>query len=203
VGRTEHWDTVYSSKRPDEVSWFQENPSYSLGMIQAAGLTSEQRVLDVGGGASVLVDRLLELGFSRPGVLDLSSAALATSQQRLGASSDEVEWIVGDVLSIRHTHQWDLWHDRAVFHFLVDPDDRARYRDAIYSAVAPGGHVVIATFGPDGPERCSGLDTIRCSATDLAAELGDGVRLVEHSIEEHATPQGKNQQFVYARFLRL
>jgi SAM-dependent methyltransferase len=202
VDRAEHWNTVYSKKRPDEVSWYQADPSYSLELIKAAGLTRKQRVLDVGGGASILVDRLLDLGFTRPGVLDLSAAALASSQERLGEAAGEVDWIVGDVLSYRPDHPWDLWHDRAVFHFLVDAADRRRYREALYWAVPAGGHVVIATFGPQGPERCSGLDTVRYSATKIASELGDGVRLVEDRLEEHSTPQGKMQQFVYARLVR-
>lgn len=199
----EHWEAVYTRKRPDEVSWYQEDPALSLELIGSTGLPSGARLLDVGGGTSVLVDHLVEAGFEKVGVLDISLAALRASQERLGEPAGSVEWLEADVLEYRPPHPWDLWHDRAVFHFLVDPEDRARYRDSLYRSVPEGGHVIIATFGPEGPRRCSGLDTLRCTAEDIEKELGDGVRLVEVRTEHHRTPAGVDQQFVYARLSRV
>jgi len=203
VSRREHWEAVYESKRPDEVSWYQEDAALSVRLIESTESGPGARILDVGGGASVLVDRLIEAGFSDVGVMDLSSAALHASQGRLGEASAQVEWIEGDVLAYRAPRPWTIWHDRAVFHFLVDPLDRTRYRESLYRSVPPGGHVIVATFGPDGPRRCSGLDTLRYSADGIARELGDGVRLIETCTEDHRTPSGVEQQFVYARFVRV
>ncbi|MDH3270069.1 MAG: class I SAM-dependent methyltransferase [Gemmatimonadota bacterium] len=203
MSRHAHWESVYRTKRPDEVSWYQSEPGISLDLIRATGEGPSARVLDVGGGASVLVDRLLEAGFEHIGVMDIAPAALSASRDRLGPRSDAVEWVEADVLEYRANEPWDIWHDRAVFHFLVDPEDRARYRASLYEAVAPGGHVIVATFGPEGPTRCSGLDTLRCSADEIAAALGDGVTLVESRTEVHRTPSGADQQFVYARLLRV
>lgn len=203
MNRQKHWQRVYSDKQPEDHSWFQSDPRISLELIQASALTSDGRILDVGGGSSLLVDRLLDLGFDRPGVLDVSENALNASKERLGNASEQVEWVVSDVLTFEPAAPWDLWHDRAVFHFLVDPDDRERYRDVLYRTVPIGGHVIVATFGPDGPERCSGLDTIRCSAADIARELGPGVKMVEERADEHRTPQGSAQHFIYARLVRV
>jgi len=203
VGKRDHWETVYSSKRPDQVSWYQSDPGLSIELVRATGLGHTAQILDVGAGASVLVDHLLDEGFERVGVLDLSSAALRASQQRLGEAAGAIEWTEIDVLDYQAPHPWDLWHDRAVFHFLIDPHDRARYRESLYNAVPPGGHVIVATFGPDGPRQCSGLDTARYSAEDLARELGPGVRLIEARAEDHRTPSGAVQSFVYARLLRV
>ncbi len=203
MSRRAHWEAVYESKRPDEVSWYQEDPALSMELVESTNPGPEARVLDVGGGASVLVDRLIQAGFTGVGVVDLSSAALRAAQQRLGRAAPEVEWIEADVLEYRAPHPWTIWHDRAAFHFLVDPQDRLRYRESLYGSVPPGGHVIVATFGPEGPRRCSGLDTLRCSADDIARELGDGAHLVETRTEYHRTPSGVEQQFVYARFVRV
>jgi SAM-dependent methyltransferase len=203
MSRREHWQTVYANKDTDQHSWYQSVPSVSLDLVSETRLTSEKRVLDVGGGASVLIDLLLDRGFTRPGVLDVSENALEASRARLGQAADQVEWIVGDVLDFQPDHPWDLWHDRAVFHFLVDQEDRASYRDALLRAVPVGGHVIVATFGPDGPERCSGLEVFRCSASEIARELGAGVELLESRTEEHMTPQGRAQNFEYARLVRV
>jgi SAM-dependent methyltransferase len=174
-----------------------------LELIRATGSGRDARILDVGGGVSALADRLLEDGFERVGVLDVSAAALSASRQRLGSASHGVDWIRCDVVEYRAREPWNVWHDRAVFHFLVDPVDRARYRDALYRAVPEGGHVIVATFGPDGPERCSGLPTLRCSAEDIAGELGAGVELIDSRTETHLTPSGMWQEFVYARLVRV
>lgn len=202
VSRRDHWEAVYTSKQPDEVSWYQAEPQMSLELIRATETGHNARVLDVGGGTSVLVDRLLEEGFENVGVLDISSAALSSARQRLGDSSASVEWIQADILDYRTGSSWDVWHDRAVFHFLVDPVDRARYEETLHSSVQEGGHVIIATFGPEGPRRCSGLETLRCTPQDIERELGGSVRLVEARTESHRTPSGVDQQFVYARLVR-
>ncbi|MDX1577440.1 MAG: class I SAM-dependent methyltransferase [Gemmatimonadota bacterium] len=201
--RREHWQTVYRRHRPEDVSWYQSDPALSLEMVRATGLGPDARLLDVGAGASRLVDRLLEAGFRHIGALDISEAALAASRERLGEAAGRVEWMVGDVLDFRPSHPWDLWHDRAVFHFLVVADERARYREALYRTVPEGGHAILATFAPDGPRRCSGLPTLCCSAEDIVDELGPGVRLVEARREEHETPSGAIQPFVYARLERV
>ncbi len=197
-----HWQRVYGEKAPDEVSWYQDHPTYSLELIRATGLGRHARVLDVGGGASRLVDFLLEVGFVRVGVLDIAESALAEARRRLGASADRVEWIEGDVRSFQPPDPWNLWHDRAVFHFLLDPLDRAAYQTALHRSVAEGGHVVIATFGPHGPTHCSGLEVARYSPTDLAGEFGPALELVESRTERHRTPTGAEQEFVYGRFVR-
>ena len=197
---------MYREKAPDEVSWYEEHPSVSLDLIRATGLGHEARVLDVGGGASRLVDCLLEGGFVHVGVLDIAGPSLAASRERLGAvggpPADAVEWIEADVRTFRPSAPWDSWHDRAVFHFLLDPDDRAAYRATLARTVPEGGHVVVATFGPGGPQRCSGLEVCRYSPQSLAEELGPALRLVESRIERHRTPSGAEQEFVYGRFVR-
>ena len=199
----EHWEAVYDGKRSDEMSWYQSDPSVSLKLIQATGVGCDAGVLDVGGGASVLVDRLVGVGFQRLGVLDLSKSALAAARARLGTAANQVEWLEADVLHYHPPTPWDVWHDRAVFHFLVDDADRLQYRASLYRTVPEGGHAIVATFGPDGPERCSGLPTLRCSASQIEDALGEGVRLVEERTEYHTTPSGAVQHFVYARLQRV
>lgn len=199
----DHWQGVYEAKAPDAVSWYQETPATSLELIQAAGVGPDARILDVGGGASRLVDHLLENGFRRVGVLDLAGSALHVARARLGAKADAVEWIEGDVTSWEPGEPWDLWHDRAVFHFLVSEEDRAAYRARLLSALRSGGHAVVATFGPGGPLRCSGLEVKRHSVDELAAFFGPELALVESREEVHETPAGKKQEFVFARFRRV
>ena len=200
--RGEHWDEVYRRRPTEELSWFQAEPTPSLDLIGATGVGHDARILDVGGGTSLLVDRLLDLGFRRPGVLDISGVALELARRRLADRSDAVTWLEADVLEYDPEEPWDVWHDRAVFHFLVDPIDRARYRASLLRSVRRGGHALVATFGPEGPVSCSGLATVRCSAEDLARELGSRFRLVESRTEHHRTPSGVVQQFVYARLER-
>jgi SAM-dependent methyltransferase len=199
----DHWSHVYQTKGEDEVSWFQETPASSLKMIRATGLGPEASVLDVGGGASRLVDALLDDGYRHVGVLDVAPEALATARTRLAERASAAEWFAADVLTFESPHPWDLWHDRAVFHFLTDPDGRARYRDVLLRTLAPGGHVVTARFGPGGPERCSGLPVQRYDAEALAAALGPELRLAEHRIEAHSAPTGAEQEFLFARFVRV
>lgn len=196
----QHWDEVYARKAEDAVSWFQPRPEASLALIAATGLERHEPIVDVGGGASRLVDHLLAEGHTDVTVLDVAAAALAKSRARLGKAADGVHWIVADITRWQPERRYRLWHDRAVFHFLTDPADRAAYRRALEAGLAPGGQAVIASFALDGPERCSGLPVQRYSPATLAAELGPAFNLLEQLQEEHATPAGKPQRFQYSVF---
>ncbi|MEP6591724.1 MAG: class I SAM-dependent methyltransferase [Gemmatimonadota bacterium] len=194
----QHWDAVYATKAATDVSWFQPEARLSLELIQAAVPERSAAILDVGGGASLLVDGLLAAGYRALSVLDISAAALEQARTRLGARAVEVAWLDADVLSVQlPAAAFDMWHDRAVFHFLTAPSDRRRYLDQVRHAVCPGGHVVVATFAEDGPTRCSGLEVARYSAEALTAELGTGFRLLRSRREDHLTPSGSRQRFTY------
>jgi ubiquinone/menaquinone biosynthesis C-methylase UbiE len=193
-----HWESIYQTKLVDQVSWFQEHAELSLQMIHNTGLGKDAAIIDVGGGASTLVDSLVTEGYTDLTVLDLSSAALSVAKQRLGKYADTVDWIEGDItITELPIHRFDIWHDRAVFHFLIDPADRHAYVERVMRAVRPGGHVIVATFAEDGPKKCSGLPVMRYQPESLHAEFGDAFLLVEHKKETHHTPFGTNQQFVY------
>lgn len=200
--RERHWEALYRRQAPTRVSWYQDSPTRSLAMIERTGIARDARIVDVGGGASTLVDRLLERGFANVTVLDIASAALAAAKARLGERAQRVEWVVADVTAWRPPGLYDLWHDRAVFHFLVEESDRRAYAATLCAALAPGGHAIIATFALDGPERCSGLPVMRYSADGLAGELGVDFHLIESAPETHVTPAGVEQRFLYARFTR-
>lgn len=194
----QHWEQVYSSKASNAVSWFQQHADQSLRLIHNTGLGKNAAIVDVGGGASVLVDELVAEGYSDLTVLDLSAAALAVAKQRLGKQADTVHWMEGDITRAEFPlHRFDIWHDRAVFHFLTAPEDRQAYVERVMRAVRPGGHVIIATFAEDGPEKCSGLPVMRYKPESLHAEFGDAFLLVQHEKEAHQTPVGAIQQFVY------
>jgi SAM-dependent methyltransferase len=193
-----HWETVYTQKAPDAVSWFQPHAQHSLDLIARTGLALDAGIIDVGGGASTLVDDLLERGHANISVLDLSASALRAAQMRLGADAGRVNWIEADITTVALPAQsCDLWHDRAVFHFLTDSAQRAAYVRAVLNAVRPGGHVIIATFAEDGPLQCSGLPVMRYSADALHSEFGAPFELLEHRRETHHTPAGAVQQFTY------
>lgn len=200
--RAAHWERVWRQRSPEEASWHQPRPRTSLRLLRGAGLPARARVLDVGGGASTLVDHLLDLGF-RPGVLDVSPAALDRARVRLGERAGEVEWFAADVTAFRSPHPWEAWHDRAALHFLVDEPDRLAYRASLLGALAPGGVAVIAAFGPEGPTRCSGLPVRRHSADDLGELLGPELVVEESSIETHETPSGIAQSFLACRLRRV
>lgn len=201
VDRMRHWDAVYQAKAPTGVSWYQPHLRQSLSLVRASPLGKDARVIDVGGGASTLVDDLLDAGFRRPAVLDVSRQALERAKTRLGARADEVTWIEGDVTDVSLPAQaYDVWHDRAVFHFLVTEEDRAAYVAQLRRALRPGGQAVIAAFSPNAPPTCSGLEVIRYSPERLSAELGGGFTLLDSSIEAHQTPFGTTQEFIYCRF---
>lgn len=195
--RRGHWNKVYSSKRPEELTWFQARPRASLRLIRKAGLGPGARIIDVGCGTSLLTKALLEEGFENLSVLDVSDTALAMAKGLLGKSAEKIEWFTADLTEFEPPHRWDLWHDRAVYHFLTGEKDRDAYHRALNASVEPGGHVILATFAPDGPERCSGLDVIRYGPESLQAELGTQYELCGSVHETHRTPSGGAQKFVY------
>lgn len=193
-----HWERVYQTKRPDQVSWYRPHLDVSLELITKTISNHDARIIDVGGGEATLVDDLLASGYRNVDVLDLSETALDVARQRLGTSATSVGWLRGDVTSYPfEPSTYDLWHDRAVFHFLTDPSARSAYVRQVLHAVKPGGHVIVATFGPEGPAQCSGLDVVRYDSTSLHDQFGERFELLGHELEEHTTPAGRLQQFVY------
>ena len=200
--RRAHWDGVYRTKRENEVSWFQASPALSLDLIHAAGPERHASIIDVGGGASRLVDALSDEGFTDLTVLDVSEAATETAKARLGARATDVTWIVADVTQWEPKGTYDVWHDRAAFHFLTAPEDRAAYAERVLQAVRPGGHIIIGTFALDGPERCSGLPVVRHDADSIGAVLGPSFKLTESRRHDHQTPMGGSQKFQFSRFQR-
>ena len=198
--RKRHWDQVYRSKSAVETSWYQEKPATSLAMIRNVEAGFDQGLIDVGGGASLLVDHLLRAGYRDLTVLDLSAASLEQAQRRLGRDAERVRWVVADITEYSPDRRFAVWHDRAAFHFLTDLDDRRRYVETLRSALMPGGQAIIAAFAPDGPERCSGLDIVRYDADALGTVLGRSFRLLEERRERHLTPQGREQRFGFYRF---
>jgi trans-aconitate methyltransferase len=202
ANRKAHWEAVYTTKGENEVSWFQENPSPSLELIDLAGSTPDSAIVDIGGGASRLVDGLVASRFNHLTILDVSEAALEAAKTRLGARASQVQWIVADVTKWDSTQTFDIWHDRAAFHFLIDAADRSAYVTCMKRAVKPGGHVIIGTFAPDGPEKCSGLLVNRYDATSLAKELGQGFELIDSRRHDHSTPWNSAQRFQFCTFRR-
>jgi SAM-dependent methyltransferase len=198
--RKAHWEKIYSEKGEEDTSWFQPRPETSLALIEASGEPPSAALIDVGGGVSRLVDHLLDLGWQRLSVLDISSTALETARQRLGEHASRVEWLETDLLDGSVGGPYRIWHDRAVFHFLTEPADRERYLEQLSTALEPGGSCIIATFGPEGPQQCSGLPVQRYAPQALAAMLGDRFTLEETRTEVHRTPAGKDQNFIYCRF---
>ncbi len=194
----DHWEKVYTTKPVAGVSWYQEHAAQSMALIRATGAPKSAAIIDVGGGASTLVDDLLAEGYGSVSVLDLSAAALAAARARLGERAAAVVWIEGDILQLALPAQaYDVWHDRAVFHFLTREEDRRAYVAAVRRAVKPGGHVIVATFAEDGPTQCSGLDVMRYSPQQLHAQFGDAFALLRQEREEHHTPFGTRQKFIY------
>lgn len=198
MNKKTHWEDIYGSKAPDQVSWYQEHAQYSLQYIQNTGVQKADQIIDIGGGASILVDDLLADGFQNISVLDISQAALQVARERLGVRAKQVTWIEADITQANLPYQtYDVWHDRAVFHFLTQAADRARYIEVVKHAVRKGGHVIIATFATDGPDRCSGLEVMRYSPESLHAEFGEGFEVLDSTHETHQTPFGTEQKFIY------
>ncbi|HMF18987.1 MAG TPA: class I SAM-dependent methyltransferase [Gemmataceae bacterium] len=194
----QHWEKVYTTKAPEAVSWYRVHLETSLELIDRAAETRSAAIIDIGGGESTLVDDLVLRGYQNLTVLDISPTAIAVTRARLGAAAERVKWITGDICEIElEERAYDIWHDRAVFHFLTAPEQRLGYVRQVTRAVKPGGHVIVSTFGPEGPVRCSGLETMRYDAEELHDEFGRQFRLVESSKELHETPFGTKQQFLY------
>jgi SAM-dependent methyltransferase len=200
--RQAHWNQVYTTKAEREVSWFEPLPEISLEMLDAAGMTAESCVFDVGGGDSHLVDALSARGLDCLAVLDVSGAALERARTRMGSAAHVPMWIEADVTGDWTLKPMDMWHDRAVFHFLTTPEDRARYKRHLLDTLKPGGAAIVATFAPDGPEKCSGLPVERYSPEQLAAELGPEFELRDARAHVHTTPWGRTQSFQYSRLQR-
>ncbi len=193
-----HWETIHRTKAPAQVSWYQNHPVLSLDFIQRTGVDKSCHIIDIGGGISTLADDLLREGFTQITVLDISGAALGIAQQRLGGLASQVAWLEADITQAHLPYQaYDVWHDRAVFHFLTQPQDRQRYVQAVYHALKKGGHVIVATFAPDGPSRCSGLEVMHYDPDCLHDEFGDEFRLIDSAREAHVTPFGTEQKFIY------
>jgi len=193
-----HWSKIYQTKGADQVSWYQVNPALSLHMIQQTGIALDEPIMDVGAGASTLVDHLVNLGYQNLTLLDLSAEALQVAQMRLGEKARALTWLEGDVtMASLPEHHYAVWHDRAVFHFLTDPHARQQYVQQVARSVRVGGHIIIATFALDGPEKCSGLDVVRYDPQSLHAEFGAQFKLIRDTKEAHHTPWGTEQQFVY------
>ncbi len=196
-----HWENIYKTKSPQEVSWYQPHLERSLKMISGLDLPKTAEVVDVGGGASTFPDDLIAVGFRNITILDISKEALKVSKDRLGNKANSIHWLEADVtqVSLKPNH-YDLWHDRAVFHFLIKPEDRQKYVNNLRGALKPGGYALIATFGPNGPLKCSGLEIVRYSAESLKKELGEAFELEKHFAEIHKTPFDTTQEFLYCLF---
>jgi SAM-dependent methyltransferase len=199
----DHWEKIYRDKKPDELSWFQPEPARSIEWIGSVAESRDAGIVDIGGGASVLVDRLLALGYKNISVLDISGAALGVARRRLGPAAERVRFIEADVTRCTQDLACDLWHDRAVFHFLTEAEDRNCYVDLLRRSIRPGGHVILATFAPDGPEKCSGLPVRRYDSRLVLEELGSGFQLLREEAEAHRTPADKEQRFRYFLLQRL
>ena len=200
-GRKAHWENVYHNNSPLKVSWYQKEPVLSLQLIHNAGIALDAPIMDVGGGASLLVDYLCEEGYTNIEVLDIAATALAHAKERLKDKACGVEWHNTDVVNFVPPRNYSLWHDRAVFHFLTEKTDREKYISVVKQALQPGGHLIIMAFAIDGPVRCSGLEIVQYDAEKLMAELGEGFKLVEEGHETHQTPAGSIQKFAYFHFV--
>ena len=200
ASRQAHWENVYTTKDENEVSWFQQSPAPSFELITQAGATHASAIIDIGGGASRLVDHLVGQGFEDVTVLDLSGAALEAAKRRLERRADPVHWVVADATAWEPVKAYDIWHDRAAFHFLTEEKDRAAYIARLTQGVKAGGHAIIATFALDGPEKCSGLPVARYDGASLAWTLGSKFQLVHTRRHEHTTPWGSRQMFQFSVF---
>lgn len=195
----EHWESIYQTKKPNEVSWYQEKPKTSLNLIAEVGLGKNAGIIDIGAGDSKLVDNLLDLGFRNITALDISSVALEKAKKRLGNKADAVKWIVSDLREFETSDRYDLWHDRAVLHFLTAEEDINKYVEVIRRFLKPNGYLILSTFSENGPKRCSGLD-IKQYSEDSVKELFSDFEHVKSFEEEHLTPWEASQIFIYSIF---
>jgi 2-polyprenyl-3-methyl-5-hydroxy-6-metoxy-1,4-benzoquinol methylase len=194
-----HWENVYSTRAPESVSWYRAHLEASLALTARAGVAASASIIDIGGGESTFVDDLLVRGYKNVTVLDVSRTAIEVTKKRLGSAAEQVRWLEGDILKIElEPRAYDLWHDRAVFHFLTTPAQRIAYVRQVANAVRSGGHVIVCTFGPEGPTKCAGLEVMRYDSESLHDEFGGRFRLVESSKELHKTPFGTTQQFLHS-----
>ncbi len=198
MNKKAHWENVYRTKGRDEVSWFREHLDTSLRMITNTGVGKDAAIIDVGGGNSTLVDDLLEGGFVDVSVLDISAKAISDSKERLGVKAEQVNWLVADITDVElPVDHFDVWHDRAVFHFLTDAEDRRKYVGLVMRSLKRGSHIIVASFSLEGPQKCSGLDVMRYSPESMHGEFGNNFQLIESLGETHNTPFGTTQEFVY------
>jgi 2-polyprenyl-3-methyl-5-hydroxy-6-metoxy-1,4-benzoquinol methylase len=198
----EHWENVYQKEAPEELSWYQDNPEMSLKLIAATGVGFDGNIIDIGGGASKLAGLLVVQDHKKVTVLDIASRSIEEAKLALGEQSNRIKWIEADVTNYNFAEEYDLWHDRAVFHFLTDRPDRKRYVDAVQQSLKASGHLIIATFGLKGPRKCSGLHVVRYSPETLHKEFGNNFDLVETSVEVHSTPSKVQQKFIYCHFTK-
>lgn len=203
MDRKEHWEKIYRDRLPTEVSWYQVKPQLSISLILATGIGKDKRIIDVGGGASKLVDHLLDLGFNDLTILDVSSTALERNKSRLGERAKNVTWLEADITKLDRPEKYDLWHDRAVFHFLTSQYDINSYIEVMNKALRTGGHLIISTFSLEGPPKCSGLDVVRYSPESLHKEIGENIELLESKEETHITPSQVHQKFIYCRLIKI
>ena len=201
--RKKHWRDVYQDKSSSELSWYQKEPKLSLELIRSTNAASNDAIIDIGAGTSVLVDYLKKEHYTNLTVLDISENAIAIAKKRLGKSAKSINWIVSDITKFDVFQKFSLWHDRALFHFLTDPSDRGIYVKALINAVRPEGHLIIATFAIGGPKKCSGLEIVQYDSEKMIAELGDNFKLVEERKEVHITPANKEQKFIFFLFRRV
>lgn len=203
MSRKQHWESVYQNKSVDSVSWYQDHPTVSLELIKQSGIEQDAEIIDVGAGASMLEDYLLTQSYTNITVLDISATAIEHARARLGANAGRVNWVVSDITTFESPRRFRFWHDRAVFHFLTDADDRARYLQKLNQYLEPGGFFLLATFGIGGPEKCSGLDVVQYDRASIQAFLGERFHLLQEQSEEHITPAGKPQNFNFFLFRLL
>jgi len=202
INKKSHWENIYQNKSPSEVSWYQDTPTISLELISACSLSNDVEIIDIGGGASTLSDCLLEKGYTHVTVLDLSENALEHSKQRLGEKANLIDWHVEDITQFSAPKRYYIWHDKAVFHFLTDVNDREKYKNVLNASLKTGGYVIIAAFAIGSATKCSGLEIVQYHAIKLKNELGDNFTLVEQGTENHITPAGNTQIFGYYSFLK-
>ena len=200
--RKQHWERVYKKNKPDELGWYQDYPEISLKLITATGVGVDSDIIDVGGGTSKLIGTLLDQGYKRLTVLDISGSSIEKVKINLGEKSNRINWIEADVTKYSFMEQYDIWHDRAVFHFLTEAKDRKEYINSLNKALKLNGHLIIATFALKGPPKCSGLPVTRYSPETLQNELGDNFKLVKAIVEGHVTPSGVRQKFIFCQFIK-